>query len=478
MTFRSGLHLLLIFTLTWTIGCKKQVERIEEQYGDEINAAANSTKVEFTMVHTRFDSRLGRFVELSPPATKRNPTYVSDVDGKLLVFGGVDERGRYVSEVERYEDATDTWEQVARWPRPGIAFAFSVGHHLCTCGGYDDSEGLIRRELDCYDSRKDEWSEGPDLPLEYSSSYPAALDGRIYLAGGSDADLKPVASVWSYAPGESQWQREADLPEPRALMGVQAVGDKLYLIGGITSGRVRVFDTRPIDADLLVYDPRARDWRHLTPPAHSRALFGLAEVQGKLALYFGVTTGPEIELYDPATDTWMDGSPPPTPIDLGAYIPATLGGDLFTLALADRATRSSLSSSSVQWQYDGIADQWSKVAERGGEHQDAAFSVATHSAGLNYVGAHTDVAFDQNEFWERVGVPMGEVPPANSDVDVSNDADPTDAGTVDASAMDAGTSADATPDADTPSSNQDGGDLLHEHGDAGESVRDTVDAGN
>ncbi|HEX2736497.1 MAG TPA: kelch repeat-containing protein [Polyangiaceae bacterium] len=406
---------------------------------DEIKAVGDATDVEFTMVHTRYDAELGGFVELPAPPTKRNPTLVEELNGSLYVLGGLSQAGKYVSAVDRYDDATETWQSVAPWPRPGLAFSAQVNGYLCMFAGYENLDKPLRPEVDCYDSRKDEWFAGPDLPERYSSAYPTVHAGRIFIVGGSDDDLKPLRSVWSYAPGDAKWQKEIPLPEGRALMGVQAVADELYVYGGFTSDS---FDPHATDADqspaLLVFDAKSNAWQPRATPRYSRALYGLADVRGKLAVFFGLTSGPLIELYDPAKDEWRDGADPPKPPNGGLYVYAQLDGELYLMAIADKANSTSVGSTNALWKFDSTKNVWAVVAKRGAQHQDAVFAGVQHLDGIHWIGAHTSLGLDRDALVGKGGVAAPAAATASVSVEVEagvtvSGAEPFDAATLEAS---------------------------------------------
>lgn len=397
MTFRSDVFRWVSVFLPLLGACSKaQLEAAKEQFDDEIEAVANADIV-FTMQHTRYDPELGEFTELSPPPTKRNPAVVHELGGQLYVLGGLNESGEYVKVVDRYDGATESWQSAAPWPRPGLAFSAKVGDQLCMFAGYQNLDEPLRKEVDCYDASSDEWFSGPDLPEAYSSAYPAVLGDRIYIAGGSDENFDLLRSVWSYAPGEPQWRREVDLPEGRALAGVQAVGDELYVFGGFTAETFDPERTGQRQAQtLLAFDPAENTWSARAAPRYGRALYGIADVQGQLAVFFGTTTGALIELYDPETNSWRDGAPPPKPPRVGLYVVAQLDGELYLMAAIDSASSTSAGSTNNLWNFDTAANSWSIVAKRSDEYQDALFTGAQHHDGIHWIGAHTSIVIDRN----------------------------------------------------------------------------------
>jgi hypothetical protein len=358
---------------------------------DDLEDKIKEFDVEFTMHNSRYDDAEGRFIEKTPSTHVRNLFSVHSIDGQVYVIGGLNEDGNYVDTFERYDPATDAWENLPDWPRTGFAHVMVVGRHLCTIGGYKNLAEPIRKDVDCYDVDGGTWIQGPDVPESYSSFYPVSYDGRVYVLGGSDDDFNVMSSTWIFDPLENSWEEGAHLPSPRALAGVQPVGSKIYVTGGFGPDTFSGSDSdsdAPQDTGMLVYDPAANTWETAPDMPHARALYALDEIEGKLAVFFGLTDGPLLEFFDPATGTWKGGMDPEELPSGGVYTYARHDGKIHLLAVADESTSSSLESSGALWRYDLAADEWSNIAHREAE-QDALFSGASVGDAIHWIGAHT-----------------------------------------------------------------------------------------
>jgi N-acetylneuraminic acid mutarotase len=106
--------------------------------------------------------------------------------------------------------------------------------------------------FEAYDPVTDRWEELPPLPEAVHHLAAAATDDRIYVTGGYTNLLfsKITARAWAYDPGVRIWNRMADLPAPRAAHGIAAIEGKLYVVGGVG----------PSSKDLWIYDPAADRW--------------------------------------------------------------------------------------------------------------------------------------------------------------------------------------------------------------------------
>jgi hypothetical protein len=364
------------------------------QYGRDLEAKIRSLDVRFEMQTVRYDPTTKQFTNLTPPATKRNLFAVERIGDKLYVLGGLDENGDYSNVLERYDPATDAWTILASWPRPGFAFIEKVGELLCAIGGYKNLDQPIRREVDCYDPATDVWSTGAQVPEAYSSFYPVVYGGKAYVLGGSNASLEMVDSSWSYDPITDQWQQLAPLPEPRGLMGAAAVGDRIYLTGGFeTLSAGSSGEDEPQDRSMLVYAPAANQWSRAPDMPHSRALYSVDSVNGKLAVFFGVTTGPLVELYDPAKDRWVGGEDPPLLPSGGVYTYVKHAEQMYLFVIADQLSVNKIGSSGALWRYDEVVNQWSEVARRSSNEQDALFVGNSLDDMIYWVGAQTIIVY-------------------------------------------------------------------------------------
>jgi len=87
--------------------------------------------------------------------------------------------------------------------------------------------------------------------MEHSA---VATNGMIYVFGGRDADgrgVAPLTSVEAYNPSGDRWEKLRDLPFPLYQAGVEALGDKIFLFGGLTSQ-----NELPSRAVLVYHIPR------------------------------------------------------------------------------------------------------------------------------------------------------------------------------------------------------------------------------
>jgi len=145
------------------------------------------------------------------------------------------------------------------------------------------------------------WTTARAIPEAIDHAAAAALDGYIYVAGGSVEKLVSN-KFWRYDPSDDSWATLPPLPVPRYAATMQPFGGKLYLIGGTSS---HAQDERSIE----VFDPATASWSLINDAlgsereASQTALFG-----GKIVLIGGHDRDEHniatCDLYDPARNGW------------------------------------------------------------------------------------------------------------------------------------------------------------------------------
>ena len=95
-----------------------------------------------------------------------------------------------------------------------------------------------------------------------------------------------TAKVHYWSPGDSHWQSAPDLPQGRHHTYLQAVGDKLFALGGfINSESGQWFNT----GDILMLSQSAAQWRHVATLPIPLSETVAAVIDGKIHLAGGRT---------------------------------------------------------------------------------------------------------------------------------------------------------------------------------------------
>jgi N-acetylneuraminic acid mutarotase len=90
-----------------------------------------------------------------------------------------------------------------------------------------------------YDPIQDKWREGTSMPTPRAYAGAAHAGGKIYVIGGWDGQ-NDLSVNESYSPyrdiaGENAWEEDVSLPEGVSGMGMQSIGDMIFVFGaGVT----------------------------------------------------------------------------------------------------------------------------------------------------------------------------------------------------------------------------------------------------
>lgn len=227
----------------------------------------------------------------------------------------------------------ETWK--ATLPVPVTSFgACKAGDHLYVYGGHTGeahvyskdthSKHFVRMDL----AKRTKWEKLPfHRPLQGFGM--AAHDGKIYLAGGSQAsnedgkksNLTSTDEVSVFDPARKTWRTLATLPEPRSSHEMVAHEGKLYVIGGwsMRDGRGLKWLRHGLVADLS-QDPLR--WERLPHPEWAVRANSAAIVKNRLHVIGGLDlngTSNVVRILDLGTRQWTEAKPYPGTGHLKAF---------------------------------------------------------------------------------------------------------------------------------------------------------------
>jgi N-acetylneuraminic acid mutarotase len=252
-------------------------------------------------------------------------------DGKFYLMGGRpdDAAGDDFIQVHIYDPATDTWaESNATFTdnqnnnMVGGVLDFGGGQMLIvTVGGSAAGGTTSSSNTQTYDPvgdslqnlTNDPWPGNTDGAILPGGA--AVYENKLYVFGGFDIAVGMVDTIWQFDPSAaegSRWtQMTATLPVPRGYIPTTVSGGLIYLMGGSTWDDVNL--TILDSAESSVYDPDTDTISAVTTPipratAETRAV---TQLDGTVWVLGGGRDDPnpsnEVDIYDPATDTWSLG---------------------------------------------------------------------------------------------------------------------------------------------------------------------------
>ena len=229
--------------------CTQTWDRLAELPGPRANAGTallngklyvmggNSNAVGFELYEFKqydsvfvYDIATNSWSEAAPLPRAYTSMAVAALNGKLYVFGGLDEFSYTSSQTYEYDPASNTWATKAAMPRGGRygAAATALGDKIYIAGGWYEEE-----PLEIYDPASDTWSVGPALQQgRYSLGLTTAPDGYLYALGGGVSYLSE-ASAERYSPTTNRWEPLSNLQDERRIGTAAAyAGGRVYAIGG------------------------------------------------------------------------------------------------------------------------------------------------------------------------------------------------------------------------------------------------------
>ena len=230
----------------------------------------------FTTVAAAQDATVAwRAIDATGPGARWDHTLSADPEsGRLILFGGRDSAGAPFGDTWVYTAADNAWTPVAGSapsPRFGQAAAVDAANRaLYLFGGQADGATFFndawRFDLDDLTWSEILTSDARPAP-RYGTS--AVLDdgGNVIVSHGFTFEGR-FDDTWSLDPATGVWSDVSPAAETRPLKRClhEAVWDprakRMLLYGGCSSG----FGPCP-QGDLWAFDPAARTWTELTPPA-------------------------------------------------------------------------------------------------------------------------------------------------------------------------------------------------------------------
>ncbi|XP_055329937.1 kelch-like protein 3 [Paramacrobiotus metropolitanus] len=195
----------------------------------------------------------------------------------------------------RYTDLQGAWwkEIHMHTPRDSAGLAALDGR-VYAAGGYDARKVLLS-SVEVYDPDSRAWSAVAALPVALASVALVACDGRLYAFGGAGEDRCGCSLAFSYDPATDAWSRLADMPTARSgAAACVAPSGLIYVVGGN--------EHRHVEA----YDRASNRWLKKGDTLMTRYELGCASVNGKLYALGGCGGGchDSIEVYDEDADRW------------------------------------------------------------------------------------------------------------------------------------------------------------------------------
>lgn len=270
-------------------------------------------------------TRIFAWNSAAPAPIERFESQGLAVNGKLYLFGGF-----YNAEIQAttradvFDPKTNSWVRIADMPE-AITHAgqASDGERIYLVGGYvGDSPGPSTAHVWTYTLASDTWSAGPALPAARGGGGAVLVGRSLHFIGGATRGTTVESAVDQgdhfvlNLDGGTSWTQAAPLPNPRNHIAVVALNGKIYVIGGQHRNNEGTENQEQVD----VYDPATDSWTRAAnlPRPHSHTSASTFIMANRIISVGGSgndgrngTPLASVLLYDPQTDVWI--ALPPLP---------------------------------------------------------------------------------------------------------------------------------------------------------------------
>lgn len=192
-----------------------------------------------------------------------------------------------------------------------------------------------------------EWVQKAPMPTPRSSLGIAAIDEKIYAIGGRNT-TSSLNIVEIYDSGSDTWSTGSSMPSPRRDFGIGVIDGKIYLIGG--------YDGTNVLSSVLEYNPSNDSWTLKSPMPTPREWLAVVVVDDKIYAIGGDDGDNYLntcEEYDPVSDSWTTKTPMPTA--RGGLTAQAVSGKIYAIG----GLPSGVTPCRTVEEYNPVNDSWS-----------------------------------------------------------------------------------------------------------------------
>lgn len=249
------------------------------------------------------------------------------VNNKLYLFGGFYNSSLLTTtRADVYSIASNSWSRIAGVPERLTHAAQVVdGNTIYLVGGYvGNNPGLSTNHVWKYSISNNSWSAGPALPSDRGGGAAVVLGRNLHFFGGATRRTTSKSSTIDRAEhyvlnldGGKSWTTAKPLPNPRNHLGATVLNGKAYAIGGQHTYNEGTTNQKQVD----VYNPATDSWSRAAdlPLGRGHISASTFTMNGRIIIIGGTvnngTSGSasaEVTSYNPDTNAWSRLTPLPS----------------------------------------------------------------------------------------------------------------------------------------------------------------------
>ena len=250
----------------------------------------------------------------------------------------------------------DTWLQKADFPDAPVisTIAFTIGDTIYYGGGYNYN--TCTNDFWKYIPANNAWVQVTGMGGgNRTGAVSFSVNGKAYVAMGTDCNFLSYQDVWQYDPTGDQWTQRSDFPgDSRRFAAAFAINGKGYVATGSGSS---------IHKDIWEYNPTTDQWTQKADMPVAGRCNASAFVIGNTAYiglgYDGTNDLLDFWAYNPATNTWTQKANYQGTAVSNA-MSFSIGGHGYCGMGATLTT-----NKRDFWEYDTAADAWTQRAYPG-----------------------------------------------------------------------------------------------------------------
>jgi hypothetical protein len=260
---------------------------------------------------------------------------IGELQEVAFVLGGSANEGSKLASMERYDVASGVWRNVAPMAlaRAELGLCKLSNGELYATGGVT-SEDVVLASVERYDSSLDTWSTAPPLPSLRYAHCVCAVGDVIYVLGGVEQDEEggdeTVNSVLKFDCRMQTWSEMAPMPGERDNAGACVIGGDIYIFGGRTHDGVPTSTTYRFRTDT-------NEWTTLAPMPQATCGHSVCVLKGLIYLIGGGDIVSSVHRFNPVANLWSAVAPMSVArTELGSFV---MGGNIYAVGGSIGASR-------------------------------------------------------------------------------------------------------------------------------------------